>query len=69
MDANEMVSVYRLSDPVKAEILKNALIDHGIRCELGGESQAGFTGLFEISILVRSRDADRARAFIESHDG
>jgi hypothetical protein len=67
MDANELVSVYTLSDPGTAEIIKNALIGEGIRCELGGEGQAGFTGLFEISVLVRATDAERARAIIESH--
>jgi hypothetical protein len=67
MDSEELVSVYTLNDPGKAEIIKNALVAEGIRCELGGEHQAGLTGLFEIDVLVREVDVDRALKFIESH--
>ncbi len=67
MDANELVTVYTLSDPYRAEILKDVLQSEGIRCELGGERQAGFTGLFEIDVLVRAVDADLAKKIIELH--
>lgn len=68
MDTNDLISVYQVSDPGRAEIIKSALRDEGIRCELGGELQAGFTGMFEIDVLVRAIDADRARKIIELHD-
>ncbi len=68
MEAEELTSVYTLTDPNKAEIIKNALVSEGIVCELGGEHQAGFAGMFEINVLVRAMDADRARKIIASHD-
>jgi hypothetical protein len=67
MEQDDLVSVFTLNDPGKADIIKNALEAEGIRCELGGEHQAGFTGLFEIDVLVREADADRALKLIESH--
>jgi hypothetical protein len=68
MDENELMTVYTLTDPNQAEIIKAALHAEGIACELGGEGQAGFTGLWEIEVLVRADDADRARKIIESHE-
>lgn len=68
METNDLVTVYTLNDPNKAEIIKHALMAEGIACELEGESQAGFTGLFEIEVVVKAIDADRARKIIESHD-
>ncbi len=67
MEANDLISIYMVNDPNKAEIIKNALQSEGIQCQLGGEHQAGFTGMFEIDVLVRAVDADRAREIIESH--
>lgn len=69
VDASELVSIYQSSNPGEAEIIKSALLEEGIPCELGGESQAGFTGMFAIDVLVRAVDAERAREFIESHSG
>jgi hypothetical protein len=67
MDADDLVTVYTLNDPGTAEIIKQALQAEGIRCELGGQHQAALTGLFEIDVLVREADYDRALKFIESH--
>ena len=68
MEADDLVTVYTLNDPNKAEIIKHALMAEGIRCELEGEHQAGFTGMFEIEVVVKAVEADRARGIIESHD-
>jgi hypothetical protein len=67
VDAEELVSVCSVNDPAKAEIIKNALVAEGIPCRLGGEHQAGLAGIFQIDVLVRAADADRARAIIQSH--
>ena len=67
MDADDLISVCTFSDPGKAEIIKNALLEEGIRCGLGGEHQAGFAGIFAIDVLVRAADAERARALIQAH--
>jgi hypothetical protein len=68
MDADEMVEVCTLRDAIKAEIIKNALADEGIACEIENESQAAMTGIFDIRILVPAWRADQARKLIESHD-
>lgn len=69
MDPNELVTVYILNDPTKAELLKAELRGEGIACEIEGERQGGFTGLLEIAVQVRAKDADRARRFIMQHGG
>jgi hypothetical protein len=66
-DRGELVTVYTLKDPYKAEIIKNALLGEGIPCELDGEGQAGLSEVLDIGILVRAQDADLARGFIERH--
>ncbi len=68
MNADELVTIYTLTDPGQADIVKAALESDGIRCELGGDGQAGFTGLWEIDVLVRATDADQARKIIQSHE-
>jgi hypothetical protein len=69
MDSEEPVVVYTVTDPTVAELIRNTLQDAGIVCEISGEGQAGFSGVFEISILTRAMDADRARRLIEHHHG
>ena len=68
MNQNELVTVYTVTDPNRGEIIKVALHAEGISCELGGEGQAGFTGIWEIDVMVRAEDADRARKIIELHE-
>jgi hypothetical protein len=70
MDISEPVTVYTLADPIKAEIIKNALTAEGIRCFLDGLHQAAESGLiaFEIKVQVPAEDANRARRFIELHE-
>ncbi len=67
MDTRDLVSVYTVSNPVEAEIIKNALAGEGIRAFVEGGNQAGETGLdgIAIHIEVPAGDADRARKFIE----
>jgi len=66
-DRGELVTVYTLKDPYKAQIIKNALRDKGIPCELDGERQAGLSEILDIGVLVRAQDADLARGLIEQH--
>lgn len=68
MEPLDSVTVYKVTDPNRAEIIKSALASEGIHCDLGGENQAGFTGLWEIEVMVRAIDADRAKKIIESHE-
>jgi hypothetical protein len=72
MDSEEPVEVYTVTDPTQAELIRNALEEEGIVCEISGESQAGFSGVLEIQILTRAADADQARRIIselEMHRG
>ena len=67
-DPNDLVTVHTTHDPTKAELIKAALNDEGIACEISGENQGSFSGVLDITILVRAVDADSARKFIESHE-
>jgi Putative prokaryotic signal transducing protein len=64
MESQEPIEVYTVTDPTVAEIIRNALHQEGIVCEISGESQGGFSGVFAIQILTRAIDADRARKII-----
>ena len=64
-DVNEVEVVYTTNDVYEAELIRNQLHDIGIKCELDGESQGGFTEIVETKLLVRAGDAGRARQLIE----
>jgi hypothetical protein len=67
MDPNDPVVVYRTSNPAEAEFLKMALEGEGIKCLVTGETQGGFAGVIpEVTLTVRSSQADRAREIIEA---
>jgi hypothetical protein len=68
--SDDLVAVYTVSNPVKAEIIKNALEGEGIRCFIEGENQAGEAGLIGIHIrlFVPANQVERAARFIEEHE-
>jgi hypothetical protein len=72
MDINDPVTVYTITDPVKAEIIRTYLQGEGIRCRLDGAHTSANMALgsaaFPIGILVPAADADRARELIEQHE-
>lgn len=68
MDRCELVTIYTLKDPYRAQIIKNSLHSEGVPCELDGERQAGLAEILDIGVLVRAQDADRARRLIEQHE-
>jgi len=61
---NALVTVLKLKDPVKAEMIKCALEEQGIHCLLDGAGQAGLAGLLTIRIQVLGADRARAEAFL-----
>ncbi|MCH5378030.1 MAG: DUF2007 domain-containing protein [Planctomycetes bacterium] len=67
MADDRVVCVHTVTDPTTAEVIRGALENEGIRCELGGKGQGGYTGLWEIEILVRAADAERAREIIQTY--
>jgi hypothetical protein len=71
MEANhEIETIYTLSDPIKAEIIKNALEEEGIRCFLDGMNEmiAPGVGAFRIHVQVPVDDVERATAFVKEHE-
>ena len=70
MDADELLSVYTTNDPNDAEIIRSALHAEGMKCEIVGENQGGFTGLgiMRIKLMVRAEDYDRAKSHLEKHE-
>ena len=64
---SHLVTVYTVSDAVQAELIKNMLADHDVNAELGGEHQAGFTGAFQVEIIVKEKNAEAALQFIDAH--
>ena len=69
-DNDDLVTVYTVGNPVKAEIIKNALIAEGLHAFIEGENQAGESGLIgiEIKIQVPADEGMRARKFITAHE-
>ena len=68
LDRQELVPIYTAQDSVQAEILKNALEAEGIPAAVEGEHQGGFSGVLLLRLFVREPDAERARAFLASHE-
>ena len=66
MNYDDMVTVYTLNDPYEAEVVRTAIREQGISCELDGGRQAGLSEILEIGVLVRVKDEDRARTIIRS---
>jgi|GEM_PF-3093303 hypothetical protein len=52
---DDILTVYTTDNANEAEVLRAALHGEGIKCEVGGESQAGLAGTIEIQLLVRGR--------------
>ena len=70
MESNDLVTVFTLSHPPKAEIIKNFLESEGIHCFLDGSNLASVLTQItpEIKVQVRASDADRARKMIKAHE-
>jgi hypothetical protein len=70
MESSDLVTVYTLTDAVRAEMIENSLRDEGIRCFLEGEEAVANLGIapFEIRVMVPAADADQARKLIELHE-
>ena len=68
VDPQELVVVFTGTTPGEAELIHNLLEAEGIRSEVGGENQAGLSGvLYEVQVLVKAEDADRAEKLIAQH--
>ena len=61
MEPEDLVSVFTVTSPAEAEIVRSSLESVGIACQIGGETQAGLAGILEIDVLTHADDADKAR--------
>lgn len=68
MRPDELIEVYSVTDPNKAELIKLELQNIGIHCVIDGENQAGLSNVLAIKILVAAVDADAARRFVIQHE-
>ena len=64
MDSEDLVLVCTVKSPTEAELIRGALKAVGIKSQIGGEGQAGFSGVFEIDILTHASDVDEARKYL-----
>lgn len=65
----EFVTATTLTDPLQAEMLRNALRDEGVACTLDGLHQSGAVGIpgaAEIRVQVPDHAFDRARKLIRA---
>jgi len=65
MDNQDLVTVCSVKNPTEAEVIRAALESIGIKCMIGGESQAGLAGVLAIDVMTSAADADRAQAFLD----
>ncbi|MCC6421519.1 MAG: DUF2007 domain-containing protein [Gemmataceae bacterium] len=70
MAHENLVTVAAVGNPVKAEIIKNALEAEGIRCFLEQEDQAALSGLMGVSVKIQVPEdqAEQARRFIADRE-
>jgi hypothetical protein len=68
IDPDEIVTVYTVTEPTQAELIRAELNAEGIAAEVSGQNQAGLSGVLRIDILTRARDSDRARKFLAEHE-
>jgi hypothetical protein len=61
MQDEELVTICTVTNPAEAEIIRSALESAGIPCQIGGEVQGGFTGVWEIDILTSESDGAKAQ--------
>src|SRR5687768_12661646 len=65
MQEEELVTICSVTNPTEAEIIRSALESAGIPCQIGGEVQGGFTGVWEIDVLTSESDAEKARQHLK----
>jgi len=69
-NSNDLVSVYRVYETIKAELIKGLLEAEGIPCFLKADNAGGslsyFTTTTGIEIIVNKKDAEEAYKII--HD-
>lgn len=70
MDIHDPLVIFKTSDPIKADLIKNLLNAEGIRCVLEGHDQSFGPGFLpiDIKVIVEAGSADMARHLIKKHE-
>ncbi len=66
MNAQDVVVVATVTNPLEAEMMANMLSGEGIAATVEGAGQADIVGNTEVRILVRAWDASRARKALQA---
>ncbi len=61
---DDLVVLCRTRDALQAELIRRALGDEPIACQISGSHQAGLTGILDVEVLVRSEDLPAAQAVL-----
>lgn len=67
-DPNDLVVVYKTPNVTEAHLVKNLLIDEGIKATVGEEHEFFSLPITPSDVLVRRADEARAKPIIESYD-
>lgn len=67
----KLQTVYSTDNAADADVLRIALEQAGIRCELSQPTQGGLAGVdvTPVQILVRDEDLAAARKLVQQHEG
>lgn len=70
LNANDLVTVCSVANPVEAEVIRNALKGERISCFVEGVQQAGLVGILGIPIKIQVRvgDFNRANKLIQTRE-
>ena len=68
MSEESLIPIYTTRNIAHAEVIKVALEEEGIRCEIENEHQAALTGVTNVRLFVLEHDKDAAVAFIDAHE-
>jgi hypothetical protein len=64
---SDLFKICSLSDPYQADLVKVALLDHGLKCELDNVHQGGLAGVLAIDVLILKSDLEEATDVINQH--
>ena len=64
MEPEDLVSLCTVQSAPEAEMIRAALESVDIACQIGGEGQAGFAGVFAIDVLVHESELSSARKYL-----
>jgi hypothetical protein len=60
----ELVTIFRSRSPLEVQLIQTALQAAGLDCHVEGEHQAGYSGLFDVALVVRAEDEAAARELL-----